>query len=682
MIGGSHSMKIKSQKSCKMGISQQIQKQVGSNILVTFLVIAIVSIFMVRSTVMSAKENELTLESKAASYQLGDYFDQYKRMTEQLAVNPQIRQVLADTVEEHGLTNTKGYDTVFENMLNIAKADSDNILAVWIADLDANALAQSDGFTSSEGWYIQERPWYYCMEQGVTIFTEPYIDKSTGQLILSSVAPVYDMQGKVLGVAGMDIAMTKIIDVMSEYKIGKAGYVTLMSSNGTIIYHPQESELQKYIGDMEISANVVENVENDKEEFLKYRAAGVTKYGYLAKVGETGYKVLSNIPSKEYYSVLVNMIIMFIVVFVIGIIVIIVGLRKTANKLTQPILQLNETAQKLADGDLDVELNVNTEDEIGELGNSFGRTVERLKVYIDYIDEISEMLARMADGKLHIELRHDYVGEFQKVKQALLNISASLKEVMQGMNYSAKEVSGGADDLAKAAQGLAEVATTQAAAVQQLLATTTTVVEQVEEGRRESVVSADEIRQVTVMMESSQKRMIDMMTAMKNINDTSQQVVGITQTIEEIADQTNLLALNASIEAARAGEAGKGFAVVAGEISSLADASARAVNTTRDLIQLSMKEIDKGTELANEVLRSLHESVEAVERANSLINQTAENAISQVQSMEQIRYGIEEIAQGTQDNSAMSQESAATADQLAQQAEVLNEMVNRFRLNP
>lgn len=183
-----------------------------------------------------------------------------------------------------------------------------NILAVWIADLDANALAQSDGFTSSEGWYIQERPWYYCMEQGVTIFTEPYIDKSTGQLILSSVAPVYDMQGKVLGVAGMDIAMTKIIDVMSEYKIGKAGYVTLMSSNGTIIYHPQESELQKYIGDMEISANVVENVENDKEEFLKYRAAGVTKYGYLAKVGETGYKVLSNIPSKEYYSVLVNMI--------------------------------------------------------------------------------------------------------------------------------------------------------------------------------------------------------------------------------------------------------------------------------------------------------------------------------------------------------------------------------------
>ena len=674
--------KVQRKKHSGKGISQQIQGQVSSIVLAIFLVIAVVSIFMVRATVMEAKETELTLESKAASYQLGDYFDQYKRMTEQLAVNPQIRQVLADTVEEHGLTNTKGYDTVFENMLNIAKADSDNILAVWIADLDANALAQSDGFTSSDGWHIEERPWYYCMEQGVTIFTEPYVDKSTGQLILSSVAPVYDTQGKVLGVAGMDISMTKIIDVMSGYKIGKTGYVVLMSSNGTIIYHPQESEQQKYIGDMNISANVVDNVESGNEVFLKYKAAGVTKYGYLAKVGETGYKVLSNIPSSEYYSALVGMIIMLVIVFAVGIVVIVIGLRKTAEKLTQPILQLNATAQKLAEGDLDVELVVTTEDEIGELGNSFGKTVDRLKVYIDYIDEISEMLARMADGKLHIELTHDYVGEFQKVKQALLNISASLKEVMQGMNYSANEVSSGADDLAKAAQGLAEVATTQAAAVEQLLATTTTVVEQVEEGRKESEISAEEIRHVTTMMESSQKQMVDMMAAMQKIHKTSQQVVGITQTIEEIADQTNLLALNASIEAARAGEAGKGFAVVASEISSLADASGRAVNTTRDLIHLSMEEIDKGTGLANAVLSSLQESVEAVERANALIQQTAENAISQVQSMEQIRYGIEEIAQGTQDNSAMSQESAATADQLAQQAEILNEMVNRFQINP
>lgn len=308
-------------------------------------------------------------------------------------------------------------------------------------------------------------------------------------------------------------------------------------------------------------------------------------------------------------------------------------------------------------------------------------TVERLKEYIVYIDEITVMLSRIADGKLNIELTHDYVGEFQKVKQALMNISASLKDVMQGMNQSANEASSGADDLARAAQGLAEIATTQAAAVEELLATTTTVVEQVEEGRRESEISAEEIRQVVMMIENSQKQMAEMMDAMQKIHETSQKVVGITQTIEEIADQTNLLALNASIEAARAGEAGKGFAVVANEISSLADASGRAVNTTRDMIQLSMEEIEKGTGLANAVLDSLQESVAAVERANALIQQTAEKAISQVQSMEQIRYGIEEIAQGTQDNSAMSQESAATADQLAQQAELLNQMVNRFEVN-
>ena len=672
-------MEIKKQSGKR--ISQQIQKQIGSIVLTILLIIEVFSIMMVQTTVMDAKETELTLESKVASYQLGDYFDQYKRMTEQLAVNPQIRQVLKDTVEEHGLTNTKGYDTVFENMLNIAKADSDNILAVWIADLDANALAQSDGFTSSDGWHIQERPWYYCMEQGITIFTEPYVDKSTGQLILSSVSPVYDTEGKVLGVAGMDISMTKIIDVMSGYRIGKDGFMVLMSSNGTIIYHPQESERQKCIGEMDISTNVVESVEANKEIFVKYKAAGVTKYGYISRVGDTGYKVLSNLPFGEYYSTLIAMIVMFVILFAAGIVVIVFRMRKAADKLVKPILQLNETAQRLADGELDVELVITTEDEIGELGNSIGKTVERLKEYIVYIDEITVMLSRIADGKLNIELTHDYVGEFQKVKQALMNISASLKDVMQGMNQSANEVSSGADDLARAAQGLAEIATTQAAAVEELLATTTTVVEQVEEGRRESEISAEEIRQIVMMIENSQKQMAEMMDAMQKIHETSQKVVGITQTIEEIADQTNLLALNASIEAARAGEAGKGFAVVANEISSLADASGRAVNTTRDMIQLSMEEIEKGTGLANAVLDSLQESVAAVERANALIQQTAEKASSQVQSMEQIRYGIEEIAQGTQDNSAMSQESAATADQLAQQAELLNQMVNRFEVN-
>ena len=173
-----------------------------------------------------------------------------------------------------------------------------------------------------------------------------------------------------------------------------------------------------------------------------------------------------------------------------------------------------------------------------------------------------------------------------------------------------------------------------------------------------------------------------MLAAMQKIYETSHEVVGITQTIEEIAEQTNLLALNASIEAARAGEAGKGFAVVAGEISKLADQSASAVNTTRELINISIEEIERGNNVAKEVMESLHASVEAVERVDELIQKTTEHTVTQAQSLEQIRGGIEDISQGTQDNSAMSEESSATAQELASQAEILSDMVSKFQLNP
>ena len=169
-----------------------------------------------------------------------------------------------------------------------------------------------------------------------------------------------------------------------------------------------------------------------------------------------------------------------------------------------------------------------------------------------------------------------------------------------------------------------------------------------------------------------------MMDAMTKIHDTSQEVVGIIQTIEQIADQTNLLALNASIEAARAGELGKGFAVVAGEIGKLADESSKAANTTRDLIGVSIDEIEKGNELANRVLASLDDAVLAVANVNEMIEKTAEHAEKQAEHMQQIQKGIEEISQGIADSSAVSEESAATSEELAAQATTLTELLRRF----
>lgn len=667
-------------QKAKKGIAYQIQTQVGRNVIAVFLLVAIVSIVMVYNVVMEARETELTLESESASYQLADFFDKYIRMTEQMAANPQIQQVLSDTKKGDRITEVEGYQTVYENMVNIAGVDSENILAAWIGDADASVLTQSDGYTSDDGWDITQRQWFSCTETGHSMLTEPYVDASTGQLILSAASPVYDKNGKVLGVAGMDISMTQINAVMQTYTIGDTGFVMLLSSDGLVIYHPNGEEVQMNVHELDMSENVLNILDAEQEGFLHYTDNGESKYGYVANIGETGYKVISSMAPSEYYSEILIVIIVLIVLFIGGIVLIIYGMKKTAAQITKPIMELNGTAQQLAMGNLDVELDIRSDDEVGELGNSISETVARLKEYIVYIDEISEVLARMAEGKLAIELKQDYVGEFQKVKKALLNISASMTEVMEGISDSANQVSAGADDLAKAAQGLAEGTGTQAAAVEELVATATSIAEQVEENKKDAEASAQETIKVARQMEDNQVQMNQMMEAMNNIRETSQQVVGIIKTIEEIADQTNLLALNASIEAARAGEAGKGFAVVAGEIGNLAEQSAQAVNVTRNMIGQSLDEITKGDTLAKDVVASLKESVEAIERVNAMIQKTSENAVYQAMSMEQIRAGIEEISESVQDNSATAQESSATSEELAAQATTLNDMVQKFEL--
>ena len=314
------------------------------------------------------------------------------------------------------------------------------------------------------------------------------------------------------------------------------------------------------------------------------------------------------------------------------------------------------------------------------MGNSFQKTVDRLKEYIAYIDETAQVLSQIADGKLSINLQYNYVGEFQKIKTALLNISDSMNQVMIGINESSDRVSVGANELATASEVLAEGAQQQAASIAEISTTTSIVADQVENSRKEAEASAQATAQAAAMIEENQNKMKLMINAMDKIQETSQQVVGIIQTIEDIASQTNLLSLNASIEAARAGEAGKGFAVVADEIGKLALESSKAANNTRALIEISMEEINKGNTIANGAMSSLKESVNAVNQVNEMIQNTAEEAAVQAKNMKQLRGGIEEITHGIQDNSAASQETFATSEELASQAEILNKMVQKFEL--
>ena len=664
----------------KKGISHQIQNRIGKSVILVLLVLAVLATVMVNKIVKEANDTELKLESEVASHQIGEMLAPFETMTNQLAVNTELQLLLNTLSLSKNIAKHSGYPDALANIQHIQSLDPENIRAVWFADVDASMAAMSDGYITEEGWDITTRPWYKCIELAKTVYTVPYVDDATGETVLTIASPVYNSMDKGIGMAGMDISMEAIISTLAGYKIGDNGYIMLIAEDGTFIYHPDVNRIGTNIKDMNISKSLLNAVDGRTEGILKYKTEGQSKIGYLANVGETGYIVISCITNWEYNFAILSMLVMFIIIFAVGLLIIIISMRKAAAQIVKPLGELNEAAMKLAEGDLDVELDVTSEDEVGELGRSIEKTVARLKEYINYIDEISEVLVQIADGRLAIHLKYDYVGEFQKVKEAMIHISESINEVMHNIKESAEQVSAGSDDLARAAQGLAEGAESQAAAIEELVATATTVADQVEENKNDAEKSAAHTNEVTIMMEESQQQMNLMREAMNKIQDASKKVVGIIKTIEDIADQTNLLSLNASIEAARAGEAGRGFAVVAGEIGNLANESGRAVNTTRELIGVSLSEIEKGNALVDEVVKSLSNAVNKVGEVNDMIQKTADNAVMQMQSMNQIRDGVEEMSQGIQDNSAMAQETSATSEELAAQAVTLNELVQMFQL--
>lgn len=664
----------------KQSIKVQIQSKIGSSIIVVMALITVLVVAVVYNLLIDANNQELQKDSEAVALQVEKYFTPFERMAEQLATDDAVKEILETTTTGEKMTDNDAYSDVLDKMVAVAGLDTDNIQGVFVADIDSNASITSGGTISGDDYDVTTRAWYECTKTGSTMLTKPYVSASTGNTILSAATPVYDDNNKVVGVVGIDVNIETIMKMMGNYTIGANGYTMLLSTDGTFVYHPKSDLIDTMVQDMNISDKVVDAVSSQATELLRYKADGSTKYGYIMPISDTGFIVLSCIPNGQYYSSLVMAVAMLLVVIIGGVVFILVLVGKTAGKIVKPLGELNATAIELANGNLDVTINANTNDEVGELGRSIGKTVDRLKEYINYIDEISSVLADMADGKLSINLKYAYVGEFQKVKEALINISDSMTDVMTNIVEGANQVSGGSDDLANAAQGMAENAETQAAAIEELLASATTVADQVRENKEKSDQSAEYTNEVANVMEQSKNQMVKMRDAMDKIQDSSKQVVGIIKAIEDIASQTNLLSLNASIEAARAGEAGKGFAVVAGEIGGLANESADAVNTTRNLINVSLSEIEKGNAIVNDVMASLDETVERVRVANGMIQDTAQNADTQMQSIDQIRDAIQEMSQVVQDNSAMAEETSATSEELAAQSVTLNELVQKFEI--
>ena len=377
-------------------------------------------------------------------------------------------------------------------------------------------------------------------------------------------------------------------------------------------------------------------------------------------------------------------VIIFIVIVAAGLAIAVVTTmigRIITNSITEPVEQIDAAVASLRKGELsNVEmLTYESED---ELGDTIRNLKEAMGILADYVSEISVEVKAIAQGDLtrNGDDITDFLGDFSELKTSLLYILKRFNSTLTEISNLAEQVSSNSSEVENASKSLADGATEQAGVIEELNATIDTVVDMAEDTAKETQNASARVKASANKANEEKEKMNELLTEMEHITEISKEIGNIITDIEDIASQTNLLSLNASIEAARAGEAGKGFAVVADQIGKLAADSAKSAVNTRDLIDKTLVEIEKGNTITRTTADAFNQIIADMESFAEIAQNTMEKANSQAESLEQIGQGIEQLSGVVQGNAASSEENTAISINLAEGAAKMHDRVNIFKL--
>ncbi len=382
-----------------------------------------------------------------------------------------------------------------------------------------------------------------------------------------------------------------------------------------------------------------------------------------------------------------------------------------ARTISRPIESGSEIAEQISKGDLSVRIINQHQDEIGKL-------LKAMQKMIDSLKEKADITARIAEGDLssdvvlasekdmlghtlqtminslktkafqveeiargNLALQIGTVSDRDRLGCALVRMVESLNELLFDVNSAAEELASGSNQISTTSQNLAVGASQQAASLEEISSS----MEQLKRQSDSNLNNASSVKDVSVnsktKAEKIKTQMAGMLSAMKDINRTAEQISAIVKTIDEIAFQTSVLSINAAVEAARAGEKGKGFAVVAEEVRSLAQRSAQASKETNSMVLNSISTIEKGVSRANETADSVTDIIEGSSSINELIETIEVASREQALGTQQINDGLTELNGLVQDNAAAAEESASSSAVLDNQAKLLKSMVAKFNLD-